>query len=235
LPAPERADAPFLADGSHFFPVERYGTEDKPMHGKAQSSSSRFRTISLAIIAASVMAVAMVPARAQNSVPPTAVQAAKMPEFASRLAHPVEPQATSKPLAFTSTRNHRGALHDNDIYDNGPINGNTDAWTINFGFIVSDSFTVANDNTTVSGMTFADWLYPGDVLESVQISITSGPNGGTSYFNGVVDFTQRGCVINQYGFEVCLETSSAFNLPLNSGTYWVNVQNAIVNDGDPTY
>jgi len=24
-----------------------------------------------------------------------------------------------------------------DIYNNGPINGNTDAWTINFGFIVS--------------------------------------------------------------------------------------------------
>ena len=27
------------------------------------------------------------------------------------------------------------------VYDNGPINGNTDAWTINFGFIVSDTFT----------------------------------------------------------------------------------------------
>ena len=26
-------------------------------------------------------------------------------------------------------------------YDNGPINGTTDAWTINFGYIVSDTFT----------------------------------------------------------------------------------------------
>ena len=25
-------------------------------------------------------------------------------------------------------------------YDNGPINGTTDAWTINFGYIVSDTY-----------------------------------------------------------------------------------------------
>ncbi len=28
-------------------------------------------------------------------------------------------------------------------YDNGPINGTTDAWTINFGYVVSDTFTVS--------------------------------------------------------------------------------------------
>ena len=28
------------------------------------------------------------------------------------------------------------------LYSNGPYNGTTDAWTINFGFSVSDSFTV---------------------------------------------------------------------------------------------
>ena len=27
-----------------------------------------------------------------------------------------------------------------DTYSNGPYNGTTDAWTINFGFAVSDSF-----------------------------------------------------------------------------------------------
>ena len=26
-------------------------------------------------------------------------------------------------------------------YDNGPINGTTDAWTINFGYVVSNTFT----------------------------------------------------------------------------------------------
>ena len=27
-----------------------------------------------------------------------------------------------------------------EAYDNGPVNGTTDAWFINFGFVVSDSF-----------------------------------------------------------------------------------------------
>ncbi len=27
-----------------------------------------------------------------------------------------------------------------DLYDNGPINGNTDAWIMNYGFAVSDTF-----------------------------------------------------------------------------------------------
>ena len=36
------------------------------------------------------------------------------------------------------------------IYDNGPVNGNTDAWTINFGFVVSDTFNVTNSGTTLT-------------------------------------------------------------------------------------
>ena len=43
------------------------------------------------------------------------------------------------------------------IYNNGPINGNTDAWTINFGFIVGDSFTVSTGNTTLTGLSFGAW------------------------------------------------------------------------------
>ncbi len=34
------------------------------------------------------------------------------------------------------------AFAQTDLYDNGPTNGTVDAWTINFGFIVSDSFTL---------------------------------------------------------------------------------------------
>jgi uncharacterized repeat protein (TIGR03803 family) len=205
--------------------------EDKPMQSKGQSRSSLFRTISLAIIAALLMAVAMVPAWAQSSVPPTAVQAAKMPEFARRLAHPVKPQASRKAPA----RNHRGPRDDNEIYDNGPTNGNTDAWTINFGFVTSDSFNVGNDNSSVTGMSFAAWLDPGDILGSVEVSITSSENGGTSYFDQTVNFTQSNCVGNDYGYYVCTETTS-FNGPtLNTGTYWVNLQNASVPSGDPVY
>jgi hypothetical protein len=72
------------------------------------------------------------------------------------------------------------------VYSNGHINGTTDAWTINFGFVVSDTFNVANNGTTITGGSFGMWLFPGDVLETAELSITSSENGGTSYFDQTV-------------------------------------------------
>lgn len=123
-----------------------------------------------------------------------------------------------------------------NLYSNGPTNGNTDGWTINFGFVVSDSFTL-NGEATPSGIQFAAWLFPGDILENVEVAITSSEFGGTSYFDQVVSFTQQtNCPTNQYGFDVCVETGS-FTPPPNlaAGTYWLNLENAVVNDGDPVY
>ena len=205
------------------------------MHSPARVLSSLFRTVSFAVIAALIMVLATVPAWAQNSVPPTAVQAAKMPEFASKLAHPVKRPSSPTSPALARAKMHPGPLQANDIYDNGPTNGNTDAWTINFGFIVSDSFNVTYSNTSVTGMSFAAWMSPGDVLGSVEVSITSSENGGTSYFDQIVNFTQSGCIGNEFGYNVCTQTGS-FNGPaLNNGAYWVNLQNASVSDGDPAY
>ncbi len=123
-----------------------------------------------------------------------------------------------------------------NLYSNGPINGTTDAWTINSGFIVSDSFTLSSQGTA-TGLEFGAWADPGDVLESAQVSITSSEFGGTSFYNQVVNFTQSGCSGNQYGFNVCTETStSSFgSVNLAAGTYWLNLENAVVNTGDPIY
>ena len=121
------------------------------------------------------------------------------------------------------------------IYSNGAINGNTDAWTINFGFVVSDTFNVTNNNTPVYGASFGMWLFSGDTLTSAELSITSGENSGTSYFDQTVNFTQGACAANQYGYNVCQENTT-FNGPtLNAGTYWLNLQNASVPSGDPVY
>jgi len=122
------------------------------------------------------------------------------------------------------------------VYSNGPINGTTDAWTINSGFVVSDTFTVGSGGASISGLVFGEWVFPGDVLEEAGISITSSEFGGTVYFNDQgVNFTQSGCSSNQYGFNVCTATSAPFG-PVNlaAGTYWLNLDNAVVND-DPVY
>lgn len=120
------------------------------------------------------------------------------------------------------------------IYSNGPTNGNTDAWTINFGFITSDRFTLEG-STSLTGATFAMWLYAGDTLTSAELSITSQENGGTSYFDQTVNFTQSGCVANRYGYNVCNESTNFEGPFLNGGTYWINLQNASVPSGDPVY
>ena len=121
-----------------------------------------------------------------------------------------------------------------DLYDNGPTNGNIDAWTINFGFAVGDSFTL-NEQANVTGINFAAWVFPGDTLESVDVSITSSEFGGTTYFDQTVSFTQSGCLSNNFGFNVCTESGAFSGVTLNSGTFWLNLQNAVTNDGDPVY
>jgi len=206
------------------------------MPSQAQGFISLFRTIVLAAFIALLMTCAVLPMAAQDShVPPTAVQASRMPQFASRLAHPAGPPASQAKPAVARQASRRGPGGGQIIYDNGPINGRTDAWTINFGFIVSDTFTVSNQPTPVTGMSFGAWLFPGDTLTSVEVSITSEPDGGTSYFDQTVNFTQGACTANQYGYNVCTVTAMFDGPTLNEGTYWVNLQNASVPTGDPAY
>jgi PEP-CTERM motif len=120
-------------------------------------------------------------------------------------------------------------------YDNGPTNGTVYAWTINFGFVVSDTFTIGSGDA-LSELNFAAWLFPGDALESAEVSITSSEFGGTTYFDSTVNFTQSGCVTNQLAFNVCNETGILTDAPsLNAGTYWLNLQNAVIPNGDPVY
>lgn len=126
------------------------------------------------------------------------------------------------------------ALAQNDLYDNGPTNGDIDAYTINFGFVVSDSFHLSTAST-VNGLTFAAWLSPGDVLESAEVSFTSQEFGGTVYFDQTVNFTQSDCGINSFGFNLCNETGSFSGVNLNAGSYWLSLQNAVVANGDPVY
>jgi len=123
------------------------------------------------------------------------------------------------------------------IYDNGAINGNTNAFTINFGYGVSDSFNVPYSYTgsTITGASFGMWLFPGDTLTSAELSITSLPFGGTQYFDQTVNFTQGRCTSNQYGFSVCVENTSFLGPYLSQGTYWLSLQNARVPSGDPIY
>jgi hypothetical protein len=119
-------------------------------------------------------------------------------------------------------------------YDNGPINGTTDAWTINFGYIVSDTFV--QDYGRVSGFEFGVWEFPGDHLTSVQWSITSGENSGTVYGSGTANVTDTFISVNQYGYNIDKITVGGLFVDVNPGTqYWLNLQNATVPSGNPVF
>jgi len=122
-------------------------------------------------------------------------------------------------------------------YENGPINGNVDAWTINFGYIVSDTFVP--DSSTVGSFDFGVWEYPGDKMTSVDWSITTQENGGTVLGAGTasgVGITDTFISVNMYGFNIDKITVTGLNVNVTSGsTYWLNLQNAVVPTGDPVY
>jgi len=131
------------------------------------------------------------------------------------------------------------AVADN-AYDNGPINGNTDAWTINFGYIVSNTFHVcchgnAPGGNDITGISFGVWLFPGDIVTSVDVSITSDEFGGTTFFSGTVALTQTNISTNEFGYQIAEETGNFGPVSLADGSYWLNLQNAQTANGDPIY
>ena len=128
-------------------------------------------------------------------------------------------------------------------YDNGPINGNTDAWTINDGYIVSDTFTAGYGtyDDRVADFSFGVWELSGDTMTSVDWSITSGENSGMTFGSGTA--TKSGGTLtdtlistNSYGYDIDLIAVSGLRVDVTAGTtYWLNLQNAVVTNGDFVY
>jgi PEP-CTERM motif-containing protein len=116
-------------------------------------------------------------------------------------------------------------------YDNGKINGTTDAWTINFGYVVSDTFNWAGGSAT--SVSFGTWEFPGDTLLTVDFTISNSENGAG--VGGTRNVTDKFISANQYGYNVDLITFNTGGVPLNAGTYWLNLYNAVVANGDPVF
>ena len=126
------------------------------------------------------------------------------------------------------------------LYENGPINGNTDAWPFNYNspYVVSDTFLLSS-NSTVGGFEFGVWEFPGDTLTSVGWSITSMENGGTVYGSGTVsgkNLVDTFLSINSYGYNIDEITATGLNVNLTSGTtYWLNLGQGQNSSGNPVY
>ena len=201
------------------------------MRSQSQLHNSVLCTHSLV---AAVVLLVVLPTWAQNPVPPTAREAAASPAFASKL-HPSATRAAGQTPPHPT--NHRASPQDDVIYDNGPVNGTVDAWTINFGFIVSDTF--APNGSPVSGFDIYVWEFPGDKMTAVDWSITSAPFGGTVYGSGTVsgnNLVDSFISANQYGYNIDKVSVTGLNVGVTAGnTYWFNLANASVASGDPVF
>jgi hypothetical protein len=116
------------------------------------------------------------------------------------------------------------------LYDNGPYNGTTDAWYINSGFSVSDSFTVPS-GSSINGLDFVYWdASSTDVLTTVDMALGSTSFAGTPQtLNGVVN-TPLGT--NQYGYFL-YEATYNFSDILWSDAGYVTLGNACSTSGCP--
>jgi hypothetical protein len=108
------------------------------------------------------------------------------------------------------------------------------AWTIDYGYSVSDSFTL-NSGATVTEVNFGVWLLPGDSITGVDWSIGTVPFGSSvgSGTGASVSSTLVGTIWDYYS--VVSATFSFSDLNLATGTYYLTLQNAVVTDGDPAY
>jgi uncharacterized repeat protein (TIGR03803 family) len=192
-------------------------------------NKQKFIALPFAVLVAMVtftLVMAAVPALAQNAVPPTAREAAASPAFASRLAKQAAAQTTNKSRALIRPRT--ASPQDQTLYDNGPYNGTTDAWTINFGMFVSDSFTVPS-GSSVGGLHFVYWnASTSDLLTTVDMSLGSTSFGGTAQTLTGVTNTFLGT--NQYGYALYQADYSVGNIPW-SGPGYVTLSNACTTSG----
>ncbi|MEO8726280.1 MAG: PEP-CTERM sorting domain-containing protein [Acidobacteriaceae bacterium] len=122
---------------------------------------------------------------------------------------------------------------DSVIYSNG-ADDNVNAFTINFGYDVSNSFNVAT-STSATSVTFSNWLFQGDTATSVSWAITTALGGGSTIASGTGAITQVFVDTNSFGFNVYNDTFSLGSVALAAGTYYLDLSNLNVPSGDPGY
>src|SRR5271165_6183023 len=193
---------------------------------------SRNCVASLLLLVLFSAAGAVSPASAQNAVPPTALQTSPTGLAAPHHVSPAGGRSTGSTRPTVPSRK-RGAP-DVVLYENGPVNGTTDSWTINFGFIVSDSFTLSG-GAIVKDFDIWVWELPGDSVSTVEWSITSQENGGMIFGSGTASVSDSFLSTNGFGYNIDQLTISGLSVPLPAGDFWLNLQNATVPSGNPVF
>jgi PEP-CTERM motif len=114
-----------------------------------------------------------------------------------------------------------------DTYSNGPYNGTNDAWTINFGFTVSDSFTLSSGS--VDSFHFVYWdASASDLLTTADLQLgTTSFGGGTT----TVAFSNTFLGTNQYGYNLYQADATGLSIAWAGGAGFATLGNACSTSG----
>ena len=85
----------------------------------------------------------------------------------------------------------------------------------------------------VNNISFGVWEFPGDTMR--PLTAPSPPPRTVPALVGTRNVTDKYISTNQYGYNVDLISFNTGGVPLNAGTYWLNLHNATVPSGDPVY
>ena len=118
-------------------------------------------------------------------------------------------------------------------YDNGPVNGTTDAWAFSGGFALTNSFRCCREDTgrypagfgEITGFSGWFWIAPGDSITGVELSIGTSPFGNDVSDATLGAPTASDCFSNEYGYQVCDEAWTFAGVQVGAGTYWLTLQN----------
>jgi hypothetical protein len=87
----------------------------------------------------------------------------------------------------------------------------------------------------MSNISFWAWLEPGDTATSVEVAIGTTGYFSNNIFDQSINLTQSNCFTNNFGFDVCQESGQILFTNLNPGNYFLTLENAVTQEGNPLY
>ena len=121
------------------------------------------------------------------------------------------------------------------LYDNGPYDGNNNAWGINFGHVVTNSNNLNSSRSNVYGVDIVYWdASESDLLTTVDMSFGSTPFG-TDIFSGTLTGANNTFLgTNQYGYAL-EEAELTFPVPIGTpASSYLTLGNACTTSGCDT-
>jgi hypothetical protein len=116
------------------------------------------------------------------------------------------------------------------LYDNSTSTSyQSTGWGIQSNLEISDSFTLAAPST-VSQISFGNWIASGDTLSSVDWAITTGPFSGSTLASGTATTFSTTLENSSPSLDGWTVDSDLFSIPalaLSAGTYYLQLDNAV--------